>query len=729
MIARSVLILLFLLPLSHFGTAQESSELEEIYDLCDLSFLKTAAFCDLPTLEINPNFDFFPTELDNNLDHFSPVDNSDDFTSAGNVLVSFEEDQLHGNLARVFEIIHVNNSEYNWSKREEPYYIKRGQNWCEIIIETMEIPMCDFSLAQITMEIFNPKITSPNLIQEGEPLIAPDIEVRELTFGKSPTTYRLTFPFETKDALQETYLKLIEEESLKGINIALLSSEGIRPALNYSIQNQSPELANASCPADNSQKGFTTYFPPGADLSPKPNEPNSLCQGDECPQILLIDTPVHPHPALQGAILETDSETEPTEECSEELDSDDIKVEEHHGTHLAGIMVAQGNGFVGLNPFLKSRLVSENIGRFEIAEKDTTTTFTDKKLTFRFLVDKVMTQTQSPIDIAVFASELQIPEDAFLNKFGNPINKSFLEVASDYDDALAIIKDSEADILWVIAAGSTDGDGIDINENIPLSPMVFGKDSDNVVVVTSCGEERCEPATIAPWANYSTSGFVHLIAPGVNIMSTTGVNSHGVMSGTSQAAAFVGGLVSLMLHYYGSTYDRTYKIKNMLQALSRPAHVESQLDWVTAGVVDPNALMRNPELDWVLPKDGFDHNHEQKTVAGMCIDSIKLANEEIPIGQAKRIYSVENENNVRRWYVFTQRLSSGPVKRVGPGKLEGLVVNKDNPQTTNEVTIDRIYVRLCGDSNCSIEPLADYQDIVLAINNKITPTWFPECAQ
>ena len=398
------------------------------------------------------------------------------------------------------------------------------------------------------------------------------------------------------------------------------------------------------------QKGFVEYFPPGSALIPIPDNSRRPCQGEECPLILLIDTPVHPHPALQSAILDTDSEHEPIGECSEELESDNIRVEEHHGTHLAGIMVAQGNGFVGLNPFLKSRLVSENIDRFEITEDDTSTTFTDKKLTFRTLVDEIMTQTQSPIDIAVFASELQVPENAFIDVFGGPIDKSFLEVASDYDDAQAITEDSADNILWVMAAGVAYEGGIDINENTPLSPMVFGRDSKNVVVVTSCGEEHCQPATIAPWANYSTSGFVHLIAPGVNIMSTTDVNSHGVMSGTSQAAAFVGGLASLMVSYYGYIYDRPSKVKYMLQILSRPAHIEEQLGWITAGVVDPNALMRDPSLDWVNLNSELDY--QQETITGICADSVQLSGQEIPIGDVRRIYSV-GEGNSKRWYVFT----------------------------------------------------------------------------
>ena len=59
---------------------------------------------------------------------------------------------------------------------------------------------------------------------------------------------------------------------------------------------------------------------------------------------------------------------------------------------------------------------------------------------------------------------------------------------------------------------------------------------------------------------------------------------------------------------------------------------------------------------------------------------------------------------------------------IGPSILEGVVHN--SPERRIISSANKIYIGL---EDAPPQPLTSYNDIVLAINNRITPTWFPEC--
>ena len=99
--------------------------------------------------------------------------------------------------------------------------------------------------------------------------------------------------------------------------------------------------------------------------------------------------------------------------------------------------------------------------------------------------------------------------------------------------------------LIISSAGN---DSLNLDDS-PVYPAAY--ELNNVISVGASTER----AQLATFSNYSPSGKVHLAAPGVNILSTLMSRTqqegyptgYGLMSGTSQAAAIVTGVVSLML--------------------------------------------------------------------------------------------------------------------------------------------------------------------------------------
>ncbi|MDH5217085.1 MAG: S8 family serine peptidase [Gammaproteobacteria bacterium] len=95
---------------------------------------------------------------------------------------------------------------------------------------------------------------------------------------------------------------------------------------------------------------------------------------------------------------------------------------------------------------------------------------------------------------------------------------------------------------------SSGNDGVDLDD-APIYPAAY--ELNNVISVGASTQR----AQLATFSNFSTSGKVHVAAPGVDILSTLTSNTqqadypigYGLMSGTSQAAAIVTGVVSLML--------------------------------------------------------------------------------------------------------------------------------------------------------------------------------------
>ena len=184
-----------------------------------------------------------------------------------------------------------------------------------------------------------------------------------------------------------------------------------------------------------------------------------------------------------------------------------------HGTHVAGIIGAETNndiGVAGINGNAKLMPV------------------------------KVLnSQGVGTISNVVQALQYAIDNGAALSNFSWGLS-SFSRVLYE-----AIESAGAKNHLVITSAGN---DSLDLDVS-PVYPAAY--DLNNIVSVAASNER----AQLASFSNYSTSGKVHVAAPGLGVLSTLMRDTvqdnyplgYGVMSGTSAAAAVVSGIASLIL--------------------------------------------------------------------------------------------------------------------------------------------------------------------------------------
>ncbi len=112
---------------------------------------------------------------------------------------------------------------------------------------------------------------------------------------------------------------------------------------------------------------------------------------------------------------------------------------------------------------------------------------------------------------------------------------------TDYSaEEFAAVKDAEkAGILFVAAAGNERSNSDEVGKH--YYPADY--DLTNIISVTAVNKEDTK---VLPSSNYGVRT-VDLAAPGENIFSTLPNNSYGLMTGTSQATAFVTGVAALVM--------------------------------------------------------------------------------------------------------------------------------------------------------------------------------------
>jgi hypothetical protein len=414
------------------------------------------------------------------------------------------------------------------------------------------------------------------------------------------------------------------------------------------------------------------------------------CTEGNCPEVVLVDGKAAPHPDIRTSFQEELEASAATSNASSQPDDlcpvVDFSKSEHHGTHLAGIIVSASrpDSFVGLSP--AARLDSRAFDK--MSEADLGQVIADK--------------AYGPPRLFVFASSFTRPDAAPLANRDLRLRRPFF-----IEDIL------NGEKFWVVAAGNGPP-VIDLMPNSPLSPMNVG-DFKNVLVVTACESCYGRDAKIADWANYSTAGLVAVAAPGGTdadrIPSTATESAYAVAYGTSQAAAVVGGLASAMMTCFPNRYRNARDLKIRLQSAVRPPTNEDVARKIATGVVDADKALKDPEvhhvgvksqppkrvkeLQWCRDRIDLIDPVSRQPLSGGAIDPrliTYMVRDEIPeVGSA--------------WYVFYEPAANtrhrAIVKRQGPGLLTGAqpllrVKYEGDTQSSDPISIDNLEFVLPG---------------------------------
>lgn len=242
----------------------------------------------------------------------------------------------------------------------------------------------------------------------------------------------------------------------------------------------------------------------------------------------------------------------------------DIRDENNHGTHLAGIIGALGDNGVGIAG------INWNIQLMPLK-------FTDAKGagSSTGAVEAIDYAIRSGADVINASWTLKLEGDL-------PEGDNLLEIA--------IKKAGEAGILFVTASGNQFASGVGLNiDDSPVYPARFALD--NLITVAALDEEGGP----APYSNYGPHS-VDLAAPGSGILSAFSKGKYGVMSGTSVATAFVSGSAALLLSLEPdlkplqlksillSSVTEQSSLKNFVSSGGR-LHLGNSVDAVNGGLI------------------------------------------------------------------------------------------------------------------------------------------------
>ena len=200
-----------------------------------------------------------------------------------------------------------------------------------------------------------------------------------------------------------------------------------------------------------------------------------------------------------------------------------------HGTHIAGILVSK-TSIQGLLSGINMQGIAPGA---------------------KIVVAKATSKNQYPfnqINDSLIAASIQFCIDKGADIICLSLGKNLKNLKLDENSKTAgLIQKAINNGIFVIAPAGDDGQDDDGN-------VVFPGTLDNVITVGA----TCKTGSIAVFSSrghqylntQNPNKKPELIAPGTKIMSTRNNGAYGEMSGTSQAAAYVTGIIALLLQAY-----------------------------------------------------------------------------------------------------------------------------------------------------------------------------------
>ncbi len=249
-----------------------------------------------------------------------------------------------------------------------------------------------------------------------------------------------------------------------------------------------------------------------------------ISQGSKDVIVAIIDTGVdanhvdlkanlwtNPHPNLSkeqrsfSSLFQNENCYNDLHGCNFITNTGDLTDNHGHGTHIAGIVGAEGGNGIGVSG------VSPHVSLMILKYYDPNTSGDDN-----------LKNTVRAINYAVDHGA------TIINYSGGGLSFS----QAEYN---AIKRARDKGILFVAAAGNERSN----SDQTHYYPANY--DLDNIISVTAINPE----GNVLPSSNYG-SNTVDIAAPGENIYSTLPGNRYGVFTGTSQATAFVTGVAALI---------------------------------------------------------------------------------------------------------------------------------------------------------------------------------------
>lgn len=607
---------------------------------------------------------------------------------SGVLVVSFEGGNVVDNAASVLEIL--------YKQRSLPiagHIVSAGETLETIYRAELGLPSFSKRMTDVA-SLLNRRDLSTAYLKPGERIVHPAVRFTEDTFGVRGDYSTLKKIEETSRKndqwVQQTKAPRPDEADKTGrvelrrfeLRLPMTDDEAIRSARKQinGLDSRNIVVAVDRPPAAKSQLYFSVPQPPQPPprfySTPDQFEANSasLKAGEQaavlsllgpkeflipascaplvnCPDIVLVDKPLSVHPDLKDALagdnLDRAGEDQAMVANGQQVVSIVPWKPEFHATHLAGLIAARDNdfGLVGINPGV--RIAGWN---WDV--------LVNQPSEFASRVSRRQANANSRGALQVYVFATGWPVDAY----ADPEQR-----VTDDIRALRLVREGA---LVVAAAGQAEAGRQPerLDARTRLAPMNLG-DQENVLVVTACGP--CGPvgAKLMADANYSGE-FVHVAAPGINVLSTVPGAKYSHGTGTSQATAITAGLASAMVARYRDQLHEAYQVKTRIEVTSTPLEFlgdPKQGAKLAAGVIDPLVATLDPGSDWLKEPSG----DWQKITGAEHAEAFKWAEASLKadvIGGQKTIQLDEVWRLIQkgnRWMIYTGS-RRGPVQKIGP---------------------------------------------------------------
>lgn len=398
-------------------------------------------------------------------------------------------------------------------------------------------------------------------------------------------------------------------------------------------------------------QGFTGY---ALGMNEPPRCTNRCAvPGANCPQVVLFDVPVRIHPDLsgnieQGGIPDVVAEPIVVGGNQQRLVVADADKALDHGTEIAGLIASRednGFGLIGLNPLAK------------IYSYDWPGDYSRRH---QRMADEITQRGErAASQLFVFASKWNSRESSVLSD---------------------TIRNQRRN-LWIVAAGDAQAgaNGIEIKDDDVNAPMNLGTEP-NVLVVTSCSNCFMSDPHLSTQSNYSTRGHVGIAAPGEEAYPTTITRGRYTkrMGGTSQATAYVAGVVSAMSSCWEGYRDAN-RAKFHLLVTASPTFRGRDAERIMSGVINAKlAIESEPERSYVdvIDQNGTRTGMMQFVPGTWCVRQLELYDPVtdrdyggIPVDQIRRVVKPWTDRD--EWVVYYSDGGSNPasLKRSKPGAI------------------------------------------------------------